>query len=487
MAQTRARRRTQRTQGGAFKQSIKDTIKMALVVAAIVGVIILIIRLGGPDTTITAATGQQAFLGNVYVNGTEMKGMTFEQGEESIKSQIATRLSTPIELWYGNSTWTLTPDMLGAKMLQVDETLRHAWAFGHTGSRAQIQEQVEYLERMPAAYETTLEWDEAKLDEFIAGIKQQIDTQPVNAEVTVDTDPVFKISQHKDGQYLNSDQLKEQLRDALYLGGSSKIELVPEVWHPEFTYERRLAGTQLIASCKTDATSSTENRNKNIKRALRPFNAMALQPDETVSFNATVGKRTKANGFFEAPEFLDGSLVEGVGGGTCQASTTLYGALRRAGVQVDQRYPHSQIVAYIKPSLDATVTDNGIIKDLVFTNTTDDPIYIYTYVSATEARVEIYGQLPEYQIQFKSKTVRVVEPKGFKAVYDKKALYVLDPDDEPVQVPGKDGKNGYVTEGWLYYVDRTTGEVIDELSEKLYTDTYAAVKPSKYVYYAGND
>ena len=109
--------------------------------------------------------------------------------------------------------------------------------------------------------------------------------------------------------------------------------------------------------------SSRSNRKTNVRVALSRFNGLKVDPGETVSFNAVALERTEANGYKEAIEYSEGESTTGIGGGTCQASTTLYGALLQAGVTIIERHNHSMTVGYVDPSMDAAVTDSGS-KDL---------------------------------------------------------------------------------------------------------------------------
>jgi vancomycin resistance protein YoaR len=101
---------------------------------------------------------------------------------------------------------------------------------------------------------------------------------------------------------------------------------------------------------------------------------------------------TEANGYAMAGSYLNGEVVESMGGGICQVSTTLYNAVLRAELNVEERYPHSMIVHYVDLSSDAAIAENGG-KDFVFTNSTDYPIYIEGYTTSDKKiTFNIYGK-----------------------------------------------------------------------------------------------
>ncbi|HOA34941.1 MAG TPA: VanW family protein [Bacillota bacterium] len=114
-------------------------------------------------------------------------------------------------------------------------------------------------------------------------------------------------------------------------------------------------------------------RATNIILATQSLNNYLLLPGEVFSFNAANGPRTAERGYRPAPIIVGNTVVPGLGGGVCQVSTTLYNAVLRAGLEVVERYPHSQPVGYVPPGMDATVADT---LDFKFRNSTDRLIMI---------------------------------------------------------------------------------------------------------------
>ena len=482
MAQVR-RRRASHVKASTAGRAIRDFIIMGAVMAAVVFVAISLIR-GWTKTT----TGQDffsttdVFLKGISVNGIDLAGMTFDEGKEAVHKQIDDRLNSTISLHYGSDTYTVTPASLSARMTEVDNYLAQAWSFGHVGNVERRREQVAYLENgNDVSFDCGLEYDEALLDQFVAMVKVNVDKQYVNATIEADKSENFTVTPHMNGLLLDADALRAQIVGAIEQGTSANIELKPGVWHPEFTAEDLIQAGQLLAQRKTNSASSDANRTKNIIRALKPFNkGIRVDPGETKSFNDIVGKRTIAEGFFTAPEIVDGALAEGVGGGTCQASSTLFPALVEAGFTIEQRTQHSLRVAYCKPSQDSTVTNSG--KDLVFTNNTKFPMYIFGYANYSDAVVRIYGRKPEFKLKYVTKYIEEnIKPKGYTAVPDKKGKKAKVKGD---MVLKKEGKDGCITEGWIQYYNRDTGEFIKE--ERMFHDEYAPVKPEYYVYWAGD-
>lgn len=133
-------------------------------------------------------------------------------------------------------------------------------------------------------------------------------------------------------------------------------------------------------------------RGTNISLLADKLHGTVLEPGQEFSFNKTVGPRTKEAGFKDAPTYFLGEVIPGIGGGSCQVSSTLYAALLHANVKILDRRPHSRASNYIKPGLDATVNypaecwdtkkpDKRVCFDLVFRNDYDFPLTIEFKVS----------------------------------------------------------------------------------------------------------
>ncbi|MCL2586727.1 MAG: VanW family protein [Firmicutes bacterium] len=133
-------------------------------------------------------------------------------------------------------------------------------------------------------------------------------------------------------------------------------------------------------------------RENNITLALEVFDGLVVNANETISFNDIVGKRTRDRGYATAKIILDGEFVDGVGGGVCQASTTLFNAVLLSGLRIIESHNHSLPINYVPLGLDAMVSSQA---DLEFKNTTGEAIYIEARVidhgRRNQAVVRIYG------------------------------------------------------------------------------------------------
>ena len=258
----------------------------------------------------------------------------------------------------------------------------------------------------------------AKVDEFI----KKVNTEPTDAEISFRPydKPMFLITRERVGYAVNETKLYYDIYAALKDGETSFTAPVDEI-EADVTAEDLSACTRLRSTFSTDYSSSGDNRKHNIRLALSKINGKRVNAGEEFSFNRTVGKRTAANGFAEAKIIVDGDYTDGVGGGVCQASTTVYNAALLAGMSVIEARPHSLPPSYVAPSFDAMVNSGS--SDMRFVNKTDRPVFIRTYCTESKAVVEIYGLKNEYEIVRKSEVVSRGEVPADRTVIDAENKY----------------------------------------------------------------
>lgn len=144
-----------------------------------------------------------------------------------------------------------------------------------------------------------------------------------------------------------------------------------------------------VSSFTTYYGSSGYSRKTNISVATRNTNGTLLAPGEEISVDKTFKSRNASNGYLPAGSYLNGKTVQTYGGGICQVSTTLYGAILRAGIIPIERNAHSMAVSYVPLGLDAAISEG--YKDLKIKNTYDSPIYIQGVANGSALTFNIYG------------------------------------------------------------------------------------------------
>lgn len=163
------------------------------------------------------------------------------------------------------------------------------------------------------------------------------------------------------------------------------------------------------------------NRGQNVAIAASKINNVVILPGEVFSFNSTVGPRSAANGFKPAEEYSNGQTVIGIGGGTCQVSTTLYNAVLYSDLAIVSRLNHMFAIGYAPLGQDATVSDTGV--DFKFSNNTEHPIKISAVTGGGKITVSIIGTAREVEHKVKIENITSYvgsdrSVRSYRYVYD---------------------------------------------------------------------
>lgn len=260
------------------------------------------------------------------------------------------------------------------------------------------------------------------MKETVRAATARICCEPTEAELRFypDRSPMFEIKRSALGYRLNEARIFDDAYFALKRG-LKRVALSVDIVEPDRTAEQLSEYTRLRASFSTSYTSSSDERKHNIELALSKINGKVLESGEEFSFNAAVGRRTTANGFLPAKIIVGGKYTEGVGGGVCQASTTVYNCALRAGLNITKVSRHSLVPSYVPPSFDAMV--NGSFSDLKFVNNNNGPVFLRAYGENGIARVEIYSSALGYEIDCRSETVSMGERPADEEFIDVERKY----------------------------------------------------------------
>ena len=209
--------------------------------------------------------------------------------------------------------------------------------------------------------------------------------------------------------------------------------------HPKAIATAVSDGQKLIARFSTYYGDSKPNRKDNVALACSKIDGTVLYPEDEFSFNDIVGARTVENGFKSAYIIKDGEFVEGIGGGVCQVSSTLYNCALLANLTITCVRAHSLPVSYVAPSFDAMVST---ASDLRFVNTLSSPVTIKMLADGKYLKAEMYG-IESCTIRRRSQTI---ETLPFEIEYRDDATLKLG--EEVIDTYGKAGLR---SQGFLEY------------------------------------
>ena len=229
----------------------------------------------------------------------------------------------------------------------------------------------------------------------MAKISEDIYTEPVNAIFVKEP---FSLTKEINGVKLAISTEEAQSK----VDGEDKAEYSfpltitkPEITINDIGLE---AFPYKVSTFSTNYNAGDVGRTNNLKIASTKTNNLVLMPGEIFSFNKVVGKRTVEEGYKDAKIYENGKVVDGLAGGICQVSSTLYDAALLANLEIVERYNHQFTTSYLPGGKDATVVYG--IKDLKFKNNREYPIKIVTSIGGGTLTYSIYGiqQANEYNI-----------------------------------------------------------------------------------------
>lgn len=176
---------------------------------------------------------------------------------------------------------------------------------------------------------------------------------------------------------------------------------------PKRTEENMRTINSILGEYTTAFNVKEEQRTGNIALGASFIDKKILMPGEEFSFLETAGPLTKSKGYKNAKVIQDGDFVDGIAGGACQVSTTLFNAVLKSGLSVTSRRSHSLPISYVPRGMDAAVADR---LDFKFKNNLPHPIYIQSYVDKGKITMRIYGNVGDYR-EVKLKVQNTAERK----------------------------------------------------------------------------
>ena len=245
-----------------------------------------------------------------------------------------------------------------------------------------LDEKIRLMDFEP--YEVSVELSETpQID--IDKIAEQVIGDPVSA--TVSKEDGKTIIPEKVGVQFDVEEARAIIGD----GSAESYEIPVTTTAAKVTAEKleEVLFRDTLASCSTSLNEGNVPRTNNVRLASAAINGTILNPGEEFSYNNVVGERTTERGYQSAGAYSGNEIIDEVGGGVCQPSSTLYMAVLRADLEVTQRVNHSFTVAYTPLGEDATVSWGG--PDFCFKTDTDYPIKILAEQSNGQLTMTIVG------------------------------------------------------------------------------------------------
>lgn len=339
---------------------------------------------------------------NVYIGGVNVSGMTEEQATKAVEEKLGKGTGGNYTVKIGDETTTATAEDFGMEWTNR-EVVHEAMEVAKGGNLIKQYKDKKDLQVEPKNFEVAYAPNKQAVKTYVEKLAEEYNRDAEEGDITF-ANGYPEVTGGETGIAVNVGQSVSSIMKALE-GDGTELTVVAEVQKPSVTKEELSQVKDVLGTATTYYGSSYE-RNTNVEVGASKINGTLIMPGETFSVTAAVTPFNADNGYYPAPSYESGQVVDTYGGGICQVSTTLYNAVLKAELQVDERHNHTMLVSYVDPSKDAAIAEG--LMDFVFTNNTDAPIYIYGVGYQGTLNFTIYGHEtrdPNRSISFRSETL----------------------------------------------------------------------------------
>ena len=428
------------------------------------GSLLLAICLLAMASSMTVCAAGETILKGVSIDKLDVSGMTREEALAALESYEKNLGGQSIKLGIGDNVIEAKLSDLGVTF-DNEDLVDEAIGVGHAGNIVKRYKDQKDLQHSGKTFPLSWQTNEDTVRTYVENNCTKYDKKAQNASLTRENG-AFNFVAGTEGLELNVDSavrtISDYLEDSWTSDNTEVLNLETQVTEPEGSAEELANIKDLLGSFTTSFSTSGSNRCKNVSSGASHINGTVLYPGEEFSAYETVSPFTEANGYAMAGSYLNGEVVDSMGGGICQVSTTLYNAVLRAELNVTERSPHSMTVHYVDLSEDAAIA--GTYKDFKFVNSTEYPIYIEGYTTSDKKiTFNIYGK----ETRDKNRTISFES----QMVSETPATTILQEDAGQgigYKAVSSKGSSGYVAE--LYKIVKVNGVETDRI--KVNKSTY---------------
>ncbi len=407
-------------------------------------------------------------LPGIYLGEQDIGGMTAEEVYALIDADVSEKGAASITLITTEPEETETKVAMsdfGFEASNREAIVTEVIAYGKDGGTLARYNVIKSLEKEFIVYELEYDIDTDTIGVFVEENYGEMQTEAVNASLSM-VDGSLTVEGGDIGVVIDTDATTEALMSFIEnseVGASGTINVPSITVEPEITAEQLERVDDVLGTYTTEASTSTD-RYKNLQRGMELLDGITLLPGESLSVQETTSPYTADNGYYKAGAYSNGTVVESYAGGICQVCTTVYNAVLMAELELNQRSAHSMTVSYVDPGRDAAIA--GDYKDLVFTNDTDNVIYIDTSIYSGVLKVTIYGE----DTRADNRTIKYTTVTTGQTVTADPTFNAESSSSIGTKSRTSSGYTGMTVELWKYvYVDG-----VEESSTKINTSTYQA-------------
>lgn len=505
--------------------SNKKDYKKILIIIAIILIVLLVLSTG---FALVNANSENIMAG-ITIDGVNVQGLSKEEAKVLIMKKVDEQVNNEVKIYVDSEEQTILLSQIEI-IYDVENAVNEAYKVGRRKNIFVNNFEILKSKIFGTDIDLKIEYNEELLNNIVKDIKDKV-PEPVTETTYCIEDEELIITRGKKGNTINEDELKnkiiqktnlncaEDIKIATYLAEPKDINIdqiyeevhaevqdayyttnpfkvYSEVMGIDFNLEEakeilkeekdeyvipliitkptkttKDIGTEAfpdkLSTCATRYDATNLTRTTNLQVAVNKINGVVVMPGETFSYNKTLGKRTAKAGYKDAAGYAGGKVVQMIGGGICQISSTLYDAVVYANLEIVERHNHAFLTSYLGAGKDATVVYGNL--DFRFKNTRNYPVKIESYMQSGIVTVNIYGikEENEYEIEI-STTILSYIP--YEVIYENDSS--LASGTEKVTQGGQKGCKSIT-----YKILKQNGNEISR--SVLSTDTYSAM--NKYI------
>lgn len=332
-------------------------------------------------------------LSGISIGNLDVSGMTKKEAKAALEQKLAESDGNMLTLKAEDDRAVDVPfGELEISVRDIDAVVQEAWDYGRKGTLTKKYKAIKKLEKKNTAFPVTFQVGKKAAETVFVSRAPELVYGATNATL-VHNGEGLEIVDGVNGIAIDSEASIKAINQFLnkgWKGESGAVTLVTKEEKPKVSANQLKDVKDLLGTYSTYCGEDGSGRVQNIIAASASMNGSIIMPGEEFSANASMEPYTAERGYTEAGSYEGNRVVQTMGGGICQVSTTFYNAVLLAELDVVERYPHSMLVDYVQPSMDAAIADD--VMDLVIKNNLDAPVYVESKVENGNLIFNLYGK-----------------------------------------------------------------------------------------------
>lgn len=376
--------------------------RLNIIIVILTGIFFL-----GNTNLIQAKTKENKIYENIYIKNIDVSNLTKLEAKSKLEEII--NKNNNLKLILNDKVYNLNLDEIGVNY-KINESIDNAYDIGRDKNIiSNVNTRINLKMGKSVKLNLNYIYDNSKIEDYISYIKNETNKYPIDAIVKIENNQL-KYKKESYGTILNEDKLKQIIISKIEDIYTKECNIPINHVKPQYLYHDISKIDTILGSYETHFNSKLKNRVNNIIIASSATNDVLVNKYQEFSFNKYTNNKDVISKFKKAPVIINGQLKEGLGGGICQVSSTIYNAALYSGLEITKIKNHSIPSAYVSKGRDATVSTDNI--DFRFKNNFNTPILIHNEVKGDRIISTIYGNKEDKKnIEIVTYTTKILSNK----------------------------------------------------------------------------